>query len=84
MRAFELIAFLQKLPDDPLVILSSDPEGNSYHQLSAYVEVGMIFFSETGEQFDPNWSAEEAGFSSPEAWGQVRKTATPCITLYPE
>jgi hypothetical protein len=45
MKVSELIAQLQKLPQDNEVIVSSDAEGNSFHQLD---EVGLGEYDVSG------------------------------------
>lgn len=53
MNVADLIAELQKLPQDAKVILSRDPEGNGYHWLEG-VETGTVEPSDID-----NWHVEQ-------------------------
>lgn len=57
MKIVELIEALQKLDPDMQVLLSSDPEGNSYRTLH-YVEGEMYVSKEDGYRINDVWDAE--------------------------
>jgi hypothetical protein len=42
MTKAELIAFLEKVPDDAVFLVSSDEEGNSYRPADAALEKGIL------------------------------------------
>lgn len=74
MTVARLRAILADLPDDHLVILASDPEGNDYHQFSGDVST------------DRRWDAryrELAGGDDEDEPDEDEPGGVPCIVLWP-
>lgn len=75
MKVSELILKLQKLPQDHLVVMSCDPEGNWYQELR---DVDVGFFKES--QF---YRLEEEDWYREEYEEDIVSVAIPCVTFWP-
>lgn len=83
MNVAELKKKLNGLPDDMLVILQKDSEGNSYSPLYG-ADPNAVYVPETdwaGRVYDLNWSADDADMSEDE-WQETR-TKPKVLVLHP-
>lgn len=80
----ELIALLQTMPEDSIVILQKDSEGNGYSPLSD-VDADAIYNAETtwyGEVYSTKWTARDAGMDE-EEWKKYKRETPACVVLAP-
>ena len=84
MLVKELIEILQSMPQDSIVILQKDSEGNGYSPLYD-VDSDAIYVKETdwyGEVKSTQWTADEAGME--EKMWTIEKVISPaCVVLSP-
>lgn len=84
MTVAELIEQLKACPQDSIVILQKDAEGNGYSPLHA-VDAAAIYRSEAtwyGEVYSTEWSADDALMDERE-WEEFKKSTPPCVVLAP-
>lgn len=76
-----LIAQLQQLDQDRVVVLSADSEGNNFYPLGD-TSTDMDFFRDDGEIRYPKLTPElqEQGYGL----GDCRSGGKPCLVLWPE
>lgn len=84
MKVSELIAELQKMPQDAEVILQKDSEGNGYTPLLG-ADDECIYVPDdntwSGIVYDTKWTSEDADMDSDE-WQKI--LAKPrCVVLFP-
>lgn len=80
----ELIELLQTMPEDSIVIMQKDSEGNGYSPLSS-VDAETIYKAETtwyGEVYSTEWTANEVGMEE-EAWKKFKQKTPKCVVLAP-
>jgi len=84
MKVKDLINQLQQLPEDQLVILRKDAEGNSHSPLSG-IDGACIYIKDntwSGDVYSLDWSADDAGMSE-EEWAKEKAFGVPCVVLSP-
>jgi len=84
MTVKELIAELQLMPQDSIVILQKDAEGNGYSPLSC-VDPDAVYEADStwsGDVYSTNWSAEDACMERDE-WQEFKSSTPPCVVLAP-
>ncbi len=84
MTTKELIAKLKKCPQDAVVVMSRDAEGNGYSPL-ADVDPDCVYRAEStwhGEIWSTGWSADDACMDSDE-WEEHKKTTPRAVVLEP-
>ena len=84
MNVSELIEKLKTMPQDSIVIMQRDAEGNSYSPLR-YVDEKAVYRRESdysGDVYSTNWSAHEAGMTAAE-WKEFKCNTPPCVVLAP-
>lgn len=84
MRVFELINLLQEMPQNSLVILQKDAEGNGFSPLygadpNAVYEAATTWY---GEVRSTEWTASDAGMEE-EEWEEYKRRTPACVVLYP-
>jgi hypothetical protein len=79
MKVKELIAELQKLDPETLVVLAKDAEGNGYKSL-ADVNAGMGFAAGEIGYLELTNRLREAGYTEDDL---CAKDAVPCVVLWP-
>lgn len=80
----ELIELLQTMPEDSIVIMQKDSEGNGYSPLSS-VDADTIYAAETtwyGEVYSTNWTAKDTGMDD-EEWEDFKERTPKCVVLEP-
>ena len=80
----ELITLLQTMPEDSIVILQKDSEGNGYSPLAS-VDAETIYAAETtwyGEVYSTRWTAEDTGMDEKE-WEEFKEKTPNCVVLAP-
>lgn len=70
MTVKELKEAIANLPDDMMLVLQVDPEGNGYGPVERIDTDGIM--TDDGECFDATWTAEEAGMEEDE-WEEFCK-----------
>ena len=83
MTVKELKQEIESLPDDMLVILQKDAEGNGYSPLSG-TDTDVIYIPDStysGDVYDSNWTADDACLSESE-WAELQ-TKPKALILYP-
>jgi hypothetical protein len=83
MTVKELKDAIANLPDNMEVIVQKDAEGNDFSPLSG-VDPDVVYEPEStwsGYIYDPNMSADDAGFSE-EEWEEI-KLREKALVLYP-
>ena len=67
MKVHELIAQLQKLPQDLAVLMSRDEEGNGFRMFSGDISVGVGQPGDDGYDFTSreNWEEEPEEYDGP-------------------
>lgn len=85
MKVGELIALLQDLPEDTVVVLSSDSEGNSYSPLSDDFSLGKYIPDSTysGEFFANDHIEEDGDDHEYFEEASENKDVLDCIVLWP-
>jgi hypothetical protein len=84
MKVSELIEELQKCPQDSIVVLQSDAEGNGYSPLSG-VDPECVYEEENGYSgtvYDTTWSADDADMTKAE-WKKFKAVTPACVVLHP-
>ena len=84
MKVKELINILKEMPQEALVVMSKDAEGNSYSPLYK-VASDTIYEPETtwyGEVYSTKWSAEDVDMEE-NAWKEFKKRCEACVVLIP-
>ena len=80
MNVKQLKEILEKLPDYVEVILSSDPEGNSYSPLANTWDKGMfVAGTSEGELYGP----EDKEEYSADEWKEILIESKPCVVFWP-
>ncbi len=80
MNVRELITQLQEVDPERVVVIASDPEGNSYSELSSYSsrygfveDEGAVYIGELGpDELDDGYTDED-----------VRADAVPAVVFWP-
>lgn len=83
MTIKQLKEVIANLPDDMLVIVQKDSEGNAYSPLAG-VDHNSVYLPTTtwyGEVFDTTWSADDAGMDEDE-WEGI-KSRERSLILFP-
>ena len=84
MTVGELLKALENLPPETQVIVSKDSEGNEFSPLWC-VTSNSIYIPDTlwsGDVYDTNWSAEDAGLEE-EQWAAIKRNHPCCCVLVP-
>jgi len=84
MTVKDLIKQLKKLPQDSIVILQKDAEGNGYSPLS-YACPDAVYQTDSiwsGQVYSTEWSAEDACMDE-EEWETFKRNTPPCVVLVP-
>lgn len=85
MKVSELIAILESCPQDALVIVQSDAEGNGYSPLHD-AEGNCIYVADTtwsGEVYSIECTFEEADCESEEEFEEFKASGQQCVVLVP-
>jgi len=80
----EFIEELKKMPQDSILVMQKDSEGNGYSPLAG-ADDKAVYQEETtwsGYVYDTEWSADDAGMDE-EEWEEFKKENPPCVVLYP-
>ena len=78
MKVGPLRALLATLPDDMLIVLSKDGEGNGYSPLSDTSDPTTTVY-----EADSTWSGEIVDTDDLDDDGPVSPDAVPCLVLWP-
>lgn len=83
MLVKELIEYLKEMPQDALVVMSKDAEGNCYSPFSdmanaVYVPTTTWY----GDVYSLDWTAKDVGMEDDE-WEKFKKEHQACIVLWP-
>ena len=81
----EFIELLKGMPENSIVIIQKDSEGNGYSPLAS-VDADAIYVAETtwwGEIYSTKWTAKEAGMYSEEEWEKFKENTPKCVVLEP-
>lgn len=81
MKVKDLRAALEGLPEDTLVVLQSDPEGNSYSEAAGADSENVVFYQKEIRYRKLTMEMEEQGYTeedcAPPGEGQA------CVVLWP-
>lgn len=84
MTVKELIEQLQSMPQDSIVILQKDAEGNGYSPLSC-ADPDAVYEADStwsGDVYCTNWTADEA-CKDEEEWEDFKRNTPACVVLAP-
>jgi hypothetical protein len=81
MTVKEVVEYLQKLPQDAIVVMQSDSAGLEHDFLDA-IDQGCVYQAQERRVLYLNQSAEGVGMSA-EEWERVKKSLPSCVALLP-
>ena len=82
MTVAELIAQLQAMPQDSIVILQRDPEGNGYSPLHV-ADADAVYCERDAEVYSTKWTAADACMEEAH-WESFKASTPPCVVLAPK
>lgn len=84
MLVKELIELLKTMPQDSMVIMQGDEEGNSFSPLDYATSNALYkkYNDWSGAIFIPTWSHTEVGMDK-KTWEKFKKETPPCVVLAP-
>ena len=83
MTVKELKKLIENLPDDMLIILQKDSEGNNYSPLQG-IDCEAVYIPDStysGDVYNTRWSTEDTCKTESE-WVEIKKYPR-CLVLYP-
>jgi hypothetical protein len=84
MTVAELIKELEGMPQESIVVMSKDAEGNEYSPLSS-IDPDSVYVADStwsGDVYSTDWTAEEACMTADE-WETFKREHPACVVLAP-